>query len=200
MVAPGTTAPVGSFTVPAMSPVVSVCATAPRASANKHPIRFIERVFVSECSNISNSFIGPTSHSPQQFVVQNVTNSYERGYTNQRRSGSTIFRIWNLSISRLCSASLRGCGVYAVPQRNWVRTAKTGPAGAAFGGVVECPSGIGFEWQNGSQAPRHNGRMNRLISYRKNGEQGRARFGVLPVGRQPNARYPDHGHIAASLV
>src|SRR5579875_1496293 len=67
-------------------------------------------------------------------------------------------------------------------------------------GCMLCPSGIGFEWQNGSQAPRHNGRMNRLISYRKNGEQGRARFGVLPVRRQPNARYPDHGHIAASLV
>src|SRR5579875_1691151 len=56
------------------------------------------------------------------------------------------------------------------------------------------------EWQNGSEAPRHNGRMNRLISYRKNGEQGCARFGVLPVRRTPDARYPDHGHIATSLV
>src|SRR5579875_3299486 len=124
MVAPGTTAPVGSFTVPAMSPVVSVCATAPRASANKHPIRFIERVFVSECSNISNSFIGSTSRSPLHLGAQNVTTGDDRGYTNQRRPASTIFRIWKLGISRLCSASLRGCGVYAVPQRNWVRMAK----------------------------------------------------------------------------
>src|SRR5579884_2835265 len=62
------------------------------------------------------------------------------------------------------------------------------------------PSGIGFEWQNGSEAPRHNSRMYRLVSYRKNGEQGGARFGVLPVRRTPDARYPDHGHIATSLV
>src|SRR5579875_3361161 len=93
-----------------------------------------------------------------------------------------------------------GAGCMLFPSGIGFERQKAGGASAAFSGRAACPSEIGFEWQNGSEAPRHNGRMNRLISYRKNGEQGRARFGVLPVRRQPNARYPDHGHIAASLV